>query len=83
MFVHEAVLESLTCRNTRIESSQLDTTLAEISVYNSQLGHCPLDEEFAVLGSMTPHPDDSVCRVAMKYPQKNRSHDYLPSELSE
>jgi protein tyrosine phosphatase len=77
IFLHRAVLEGLTCTDTRIEASQLEAVLAELSVHDPQLGCSGLEEEFTMLEAMTPHPKHDTRRTALQYPRNNGSMDSL------
>ena len=74
IFLHRAVLESLTCRDTCIENSQLEAVLTELSIYDPQLGCNGLEEEFAMLEAAT---SSTQHRISMQYSHKNGSMDNL------
>lgn len=80
IFVHEAVLEALTYSSTRTEVYQLEAALLELSALDPHSRRSGLEDQFARLEAMSPHPEHIVCRTAMQHSHKNRSMDHLPSK---
>lgn len=76
--MHEAVLEALTRGSTRIDVSQLEAALIELSALDPHQGRSGLEEQFATLEAISPRPEHSICRTAMQHSHKNRTMDYLP-----
>lgn len=58
----------------------MEATLTELSALDHQSGRSGLENQFARLEAMSPHPEHMVCRTAMQHSHKNRSMDYLPSK---
>ena len=80
IFIHDAVLEVLTCGNTEITSNTFISEVKELkqSVETSETG---LQTQFRILSQVTPGPDDVIKETAESHPDKNRSDKYLPGNL--
>ena len=83
IFLHNALLEYLTCGNTRVSASQLEQELVQLTQPRSLSGHSELEEQFVMLCKISPLPNHTHCSVALHNPMMNRNTDYLPSESGE
>ena len=82
IFVHEAVLEIITCGDTEITSNTFASQLVELKQpVDPQTGETRLQTQFAILSKVTPSPDDVIKEMAESHSDKNRSDEYLPCKI--
>ncbi|CAI8028519.1 Receptor-type tyrosine-protein phosphatase alpha [Geodia barretti] len=73
IFIHNAILESVTCGDTQIASSDLRRAI-------QQMGDKGFAHQFAVLEQMSQRPDEVTANFAARNPDRNRSQEFLPAD---
>lgn len=82
MFIHDAILEFLTCGDTQIAAANLRMEMNKLT-YEDPTHKCTgYQHQFNVLGQVSPSPTEVNCSVALRNPKKNRGDKYLPGVLS-
>ena len=79
MFLHDAVLEAVSCGATDVRAENLKKQYSKLTQRN-HTGMTGMAAQFHLLSQVTPDPDDVSRNSALAYPNKNRSDKYLPSE---
>ena len=89
MFVHDAVLEAVICGETDITTDKYEMKLQKLKEVDPVTGCSGLKSQFDLFFQVTPDPDDVLCDpddvlcdTAKTHPEKNRSNNYLPGNLS-
>ena len=80
MFIHDAILESVTCGDTQISAGDLRKQIQRMSQVVQDKSCTGFQFQFQVLEQVTPNPDQISCSTAQKHPTKNRGIMYLPGE---
>ncbi|XP_030851934.1 receptor-type tyrosine-protein phosphatase epsilon isoform X2 [Strongylocentrotus purpuratus] len=82
VFLHEAVLESLVCDDTRIPVDGFEVRLQELTKQDPKGGQTLLDQEFKTLSKISPDPSPLAIRTGSKAEckKKNRDSSVLPIE---
>ncbi|XP_054764154.2 receptor-type tyrosine-protein phosphatase alpha-like [Lytechinus pictus] len=82
VFLHEAVLESLVCEDTRIPVEEFDIRLQKLTQQPSERGDTLLAKEFKTLSKISPDPNPLAIRTGSKLEcrKKNRDSSILPIE---
>ena len=78
MFIHDAILESVTCGDTQISAGDLRRQIQKMS---SVLPGKPISDfqyQFQILEQVTPNPKEVRSPIAVKNAARNRNMDYLP-----
>ena len=94
MFVHDAILEALTCGDTQIDTKKKIKEMNEcnpqthLTEFETQFRVCTACSEektlfycyppYKVLEKVSPKPDEISRSKALQYPTKNRRDLYLP-----
>ncbi|CAI8052760.1 Receptor-type tyrosine-protein phosphatase alpha [Geodia barretti] len=73
IFIHDAILESVTCGDTQIASSDLRRAIQQMA--DKGFAH-----QFAVLEQVSPRPDEVTAKFAARNPDRNRSQEFLPAD---
>ena len=77
VFLHNAVLESIMCRETEMPIENLASKIEKLN-QNESGKPCGFETQFSLLSKVTPNPDDVVSSIASEHGDKNRSSNYLP-----
>ncbi|CAI8018482.1 Receptor-type tyrosine-protein phosphatase epsilon [Geodia barretti] len=80
-FIHDAVLESLICGETQIPAQNLPKVMGQLASTDSKHGKTGYEVQFGVLEQVSPKPHEVLTLTAQSFPDKNRSMEFLPSEL--
>jgi len=80
VFIHDAVLESLICGDTQIPASGLIGAIEKLKQKDSETGRTGFETQFHVLSLVTPKPTEVIRTSALRFPDVNRSTDFLPRE---
>ena len=81
MFIHDAILESVTCGDTQINAGDLCRQM-QIMSNVAPRKITEFQYQFKILQQVTPNPDEVDCTAALKHKDLNRGTKYLPSELN-
>ena len=79
MFIHDAILESVTCGDTQISAGDLRRQIQKMS--SVLLPGKPISDfqyQFQILEQVTPNPKEVRSPIAVKNAARNRNMDYLP-----
>ncbi|CAI8053566.1 Receptor-type tyrosine-protein phosphatase alpha, partial [Geodia barretti] len=77
IFIHDAILESVTCGDTEIKAADLRRKLVKLKRKDDS-GLSGLDLQFAILDQVSGNVGDAQSVAARNDPTKNRSTDFLP-----
>ena len=80
VFIHDAILESVTCGDTQISAGDLRKQIQKLSQVAQGKNCTGFQYQFQILEQVTPNPDQISCSTAQKHPTKNRGVMYLPGE---
>ena len=80
MFIHDAILESVTCGDTQINAGDLRRQIQKMSSVAPGKTTSEFQYQFKILQQVTPNPDEVNCSAALKHEDLNRGTKYLPSE---
>ncbi|XP_062509499.1 receptor-type tyrosine-protein phosphatase F-like isoform X2 [Corticium candelabrum] len=82
-FIHDAVLEALTCGNTQIPVQNLRTAVAKLSKKDAKTGKTGFECHFQVLQTTGPQMDKQLCKAGSQpaVTAKNRYQDILPLDV--
>ncbi|XP_062509482.1 receptor-type tyrosine-protein phosphatase epsilon-like [Corticium candelabrum] len=82
-FIHDAVLEALTCGNTQIPVQNLRTAVAKLSKKDAKSGKTGFERHFQVLQTTGPQMDKQFCKAGSQpaVTVKNRYQDILPLDV--
>ena len=78
MFIHDAILEFLTCGDTQISSTNFRMAINKLNAEDPTHQCTGYQHQFNVLDQVSPSPTEINCSTALKYPDKNRGDKYLP-----
>uniref|UniRef100_A0A1X7TQK7 protein-tyrosine-phosphatase n=1 Tax=Amphimedon queenslandica TaxID=400682 RepID=A0A1X7TQK7_AMPQE len=78
IFVNDAVLESVTCGNTQVDSRNARIVFNRMSKLDTKTGQTGYEEQFTVLQQVTQRPDEVTHNIASQNNDKNRSTQFLP-----
>uniref|UniRef100_A0A1X7U9D4 protein-tyrosine-phosphatase n=1 Tax=Amphimedon queenslandica TaxID=400682 RepID=A0A1X7U9D4_AMPQE len=78
IFVNDAVLESVTCGNTQVDSRNARIVFNRMSKPDTKTGQTGYEEQFTVLQQVTQRPDEVTHNIASQNNDKNRSTQFLP-----
>jgi protein tyrosine phosphatase len=84
MFIHDAVLESVICGDTKIPVHDISRAIAKMSKKDPRSKMTGFQLHFKVLQASGPHPDSKSCKAGLR-PQvqtKNRYKDVVPFDRS-
>jgi protein tyrosine phosphatase len=77
VFIHDAILESMTCGDTQIEAGNLRRKLRKLQT-RDESGRTELDLQFAILDQVSTNAADAKVFAARNNISKNRSTEFLP-----
>ena len=78
IFIHDAILESVTCGDTQISAGDLRRQMQKLS-QTAQGQKCTgFQYQFQILEQVTPNPSQVRSNVAVKNANRNRNMKYLP-----
>ncbi|CAI8054880.1 Receptor-type tyrosine-protein phosphatase delta [Geodia barretti] len=80
IFIHDAILESVTCGDTEIEAGDLRKRLAQLKT-KDESGRSGLDLQFAILDQVSSNVGEAKSFAAQNNLAKNRSTDFLPGHF--
>ena len=81
IFIHDAILEVVTCGDTQITATNFRLQMDKLS-HEDPTHKCTVyQHQFKVLDQVTPSPTEVNCSTALNNPNKNRGDKYLPGAL--
>ena len=80
MFIHDAILESVTCGDTQISAGDLRRQIQKMSGPAPGQSSTGFQYQFQILEQVTPNPNEVNCNTAKKHRGQNRGDQYLPSK---
>ena len=80
IFVHDIILEFLTCGNTQIALENIHVAISELTEEDPTHQCTGYQHQFNVLNQVSPNPTEVNCSTALKHPDKNRGDKYLPGK---
>ncbi len=80
VFIHDAILESVTCGDTQINAGDLRKQIQKMSRVALRKITSEFQYQFKILEQVTPNPDEVNCSTALKHMGLNRGTQYLPSK---
>ncbi len=78
MFIHDAILESMTCGDTQIGAGDLRRQIQKMSLVPPGKTTSEFQYQFQILEQVTPNPKEVRSLIAVKNAARNRNMDYLP-----
>ena len=78
MFIHDAILESVTCGDTQISAGDLRRQIQKMSLVSPGKTISDFQYQFQILEQVTPNPKEVRSPIAVKNATRNRNMDYLP-----
>jgi hypothetical protein len=78
VFIHDAVLESVTCGETEIPADKYELIVRRLKEIDPTSNTTGLETQFHLLHQVTPNPSDVYCSTAKCNSSKNRSDKFLP-----
>ena len=81
MFIHDALLEAITCGVTEVEAKDLGTRIRELRQVDQETGYTYLENEFCRLAKEENHPIAFKSASLNCNASKNRYANILPCEL--
>ena len=80
VFIHDAILESVTCGDTQINAGDLRRKIQRMSQVAQGKNCTEFQYQFQILEQVSPKPDEVISSTAQKNTDKNRGMKYLPGE---
>ncbi|CAI8037248.1 Receptor-type tyrosine-protein phosphatase delta, partial [Geodia barretti] len=80
IFIHDAILEVLTCGDTQIDACNLRRVTQKMTECDTQTNLNDFEKQFEVLEKVSVKPGEIARSEALRNPTKNRSDDYLPGD---
>ena len=81
IFIHDAILEVVTCGDTQITATNFRLQMDKLSREDPTHKCTVYQHQFNVLDQVTPSPTEVNCSTALNNPNKNRGNKYLPGAL--
>ncbi len=81
MFIHDAVLESVTCGDTQISAGDLRRQIQKMSLVAPGKTTSEFQYQFQILEQVSPNPNEVNCSSALRHKNLNRGIQYLPSKV--
>ncbi len=78
VFIHDAILESVTCGDTQINAGDLRRQIQNMSKVAPGKKISEFQYQFKILEQVSPNPKHVRSPVAIKNAALNRNMDYLP-----
>ncbi|XP_064386168.1 uncharacterized protein LOC135334780 isoform X2 [Halichondria panicea] len=82
VFIHDAILESVTCGDTQISAGDLRRQIQKMLSVTPGKTISEFQYQFQILEQVTPNPKEVRSPIAVKNAARNRNMDYLPPETS-
>ncbi|XP_064386156.1 uncharacterized protein LOC135334774 isoform X2 [Halichondria panicea] len=82
VFIHDAILESVTCGDTQISAGDLRRQIQKMLSVAPGKTLSDFQYQFQILEQVTPNPKEVRSPIAVKNAARNRNMDYLPPETS-
>ncbi|XP_064386166.1 uncharacterized protein LOC135334779 [Halichondria panicea] len=82
VFIHDAILESVTCGDTQISAGDLRRQIQKMSLVSPGKTISDFQYQFQIMEQVTPNPKEVQSPIAVKNAARNRNMDYLPPETS-
>ena len=80
VFIHDAILESVTCGDTQISAGDLRRQIQMMSQIAQGKSCTGFQYQFQILDQVSPKPDEVISSTAQRNLDKNRGKQYLPGE---
>ena len=80
MFIHDAILESVTCGDTQISAGDLRRQIQKMSSVAPGKTVSGFQYQFQILEQVSPNPNEVNCSGALRHKNLNRGIQYLPSK---
>ena len=81
MFIHDAILESVTCGDTQISAGDLRRQIQKMSLVAPGKTTSEFQYQFQILEQVSPNPNEVNCSSALRHKNLNRGIQYLPSKF--
>ena len=81
MFIHDAILESVTCGDTQISAGDLRRQIQKMSSVAPGKTISDFQYQFQILEQVSPNPKEINSSTALGSMDKNRGKKYLPGKL--
>ena len=78
VFLHDALLEAISCGDTEISTDQYQLILDKLKALDMKTDTTGIESQFVLLSQVTADPDSVLCPSAKSHLDKNRSNKYLP-----
>ncbi|XP_064386119.1 sushi, von Willebrand factor type A, EGF and pentraxin domain-containing protein 1-like isoform X4 [Halichondria panicea] len=80
VFIHDAILESVTCGDTQISAGDLRRQIQKMSSVAPGKTVSDFQYQFQILEQVSPNPNEVNCSSALRHKNLNRGIQYLPIE---
>ncbi|XP_064386419.1 uncharacterized protein LOC135334961 isoform X2 [Halichondria panicea] len=80
VFIHDAILESVTCGDTQISAADLRRQIQKMSSVAPGKAITDFQYQFQILEQVSPNPNEVNCSSALRHKNLNRGIQYLPIE---
>ncbi|XP_065904644.1 receptor-type tyrosine-protein phosphatase S-like isoform X2 [Dysidea avara] len=80
MFMHDGILESITCGNTQVSAPDLQRMVAKLKQRDPHTNLTGYEQQFKVLEQVSPRVEEQVSNSALRNPDKNRPNHCPPME---
>ncbi|XP_064386420.1 receptor-type tyrosine-protein phosphatase kappa-like [Halichondria panicea] len=80
VFIHDAILESVTCGDTQISAADLHRQIQKMSSVAPGKTITEFQYQFQILEQVSPNPNEVNCSSALRHKNLNRGIQYLPIE---
>ncbi|XP_064386146.1 uncharacterized protein LOC135334769 isoform X3 [Halichondria panicea] len=80
VFIHDAILESVTCGDTQISAGDLRRQIQKMSSVAPGKTVSGFQYQFQILEQVSPNPNEVNCSGALRHKNLNRGIQYLPIE---
>ncbi|XP_064386430.1 receptor-type tyrosine-protein phosphatase alpha-like isoform X2 [Halichondria panicea] len=80
VFIHDAILESVTCGDTQICAGDLRRQIQKMSLVAPGKTTSEFQYQFQILEQVSPNPNEVNCSSALRHNNLNRGIQYLPIE---
>ncbi|XP_064386417.1 receptor-type tyrosine-protein phosphatase alpha-like isoform X4 [Halichondria panicea] len=80
VFIHDAILESVTCGDTQICAGDLRRQIQKMSSVAPGKTTSEFQYQFQILEQVSPNPNEVNCSSAFRHKNLNRGIQYLPIE---
>jgi protein tyrosine phosphatase len=80
IFIHDAILEAITCGDTQICANVLRKALQKMNNHDPKTQLNGFETQLRILEKVSPKPEEIARSVALQNPTKNRNDQYLPGD---